>query len=186
MEDLEEAGRAADPAAAARVVDLAAADPAMIVLPTPAMAADLGEAALVVGLVAVAQATTILAALARVADLAVAALTAMVRPRLEPAADLEERVPAAARAGRAETRARQMRLAQFPTMLVPTAHREGVLPAWAEATMRSQRRWPNSKPLFLNRIPRRIRSRRNSRPFAARAKKQERTWLPQKSICGYC
>jgi len=85
-----------------------------------------GEAALVVDLVAVGQATTNLAALARVADLDGAPLTAMVLPRLEVAVDLEERVPAAAQA---EARVRQMRLAQFPMMQVPTAPGEMVPPA---------------------------------------------------------
>ncbi|MGA2555424.1 MAG: hypothetical protein ABSG04_04040 [Verrucomicrobiota bacterium] len=126
MGALGEADRAAAPAAVDRVVDLAAAARAMIVLPTPAMAADLGEAALVVDLVAVGQTTTNLAALARVADLDGAPLTAMVLPSLEVAVDWEERVPAAAQA---EARVRQMRLAQFPMMQVPTAPGEMVPPA---------------------------------------------------------
>jgi len=122
--DLAEAAPEVDLGAAAPGADLAAAAPAAIVLPTLAPAADLAVAALVVDLDAAVRAT-------------------MILPTLALAADLEEVVPVAARAGRTAAQGRQMRRAQLPVIPLPTVHREAVSPAWAEATMRSLRRWPN-------------------------------------------
>ena len=110
MEDLGEADRAAGPAAVDLVVDLAAADLAMIVLPTPAMAADLDGAAPAEDLDAAGQAT-------------------MVLPALAQAGDLGKAVPAAARAGRTAARGRPMRLARLSTIPLPAVRREAVSPA---------------------------------------------------------
>ncbi len=129
--------------AAALAADLAPVVQATIVLPTLAPAADSDAAARVADL-AEAALEVDLGAAVRVADLDAAVRATMVLPTLALAAGLEEVVLVAVRAGPTAAPGRQiMRQAQFPLIPLPTVPREAVSPAWAEATMRSRRRWPN-------------------------------------------